>query len=456
MTKRWLALIFFGSLWQGSLSAAESVQSAAGFAFPSAQEGGGARAIALGSTYVGIAEGSASLLWNPAGLGNLNCPELALHHDSELVGAFQEIAVLGMPLGNGNGLGVSLNYEDLGSFQGRDASGAATGTYGDQLYGASLGWGMAVPGGLSLGVAIKANQEQLAGSSTSAFAGDLGLLWSPVSCVSLGAAYTNLGPAVDGEMLAQGLRLGVSSYIAKGSDFQWLLAMSGETLTQGADSLHFGLESTMHQFLALRAGYSFEFTNGNTSTDTTNMLGWTFGGGILLNDFCLDYAFVPMSDLGNTQRVSLTYKFSAGCISCPPVAPAPAEHSALPVEPKVEAVAPASKNLVILLSDKDFTRVVPHGEEEALSPDAIIQLHGALAQVSGVAGASIVVNGNTALMLHPYGTKNGQELREIGDRRSKLVSEYFQRKMPGAKLSSIVEDGTAEGTPVRIFQVALR
>ena len=462
MTKRWLSWIFLATLSQGGLRAAENLQNASGFAFPSIQQGAGARAIALGSTYVGIAEGSSTLLWNPAGLANLSCPELALHHNSELVGAFQEVAVLGLPLAYGNGLGLSLNYEDLGSFNGFDSNGASTGTYGDQIFGGSVGWGISVPGALSLGVALKANEQNLAGSGSAGFAGDLGILWNPSSCFSVGAAYNNLGPAVSGQQLAQGLRVGVSSYIDKGGDYQWLLAMSGEALTQGANSLHFGLESTLHQFVALRAGYAVEMANPDT-IDTSALTGWTFGGGILLHDFSIDYALVPLSDLGNMQRISLTYVFSSGCVACPQPAtsvveptPAPVSHTAAPVAPAPVAKAPEPAITELLFTDADFMRVVPKGEDESLSPEAQNRLHGALERVSGVAGASIMINGNTALMLHPYGSKNGPELREIGTRRAKLVSDYFEKKMPDARVSSIIDDGSDKGSPTPIFQVVLR
>jgi hypothetical protein len=316
MTKHWLAWILLGALSQGSLRAAETLLPASSLAFPSIQEAGAARAIGMGSTYVGVAEGSAALLWNPAGLSGLQNPEFAIHHESGLLGAIQEIAVVGLPLGGGNGLGFSLNYEDSGVFDGRNLSGASTGDYSSRAYGASLGWGMSLPDGLSAGLAVKANQENLDGSDMNAVAGDAGLLWALNPDISLGAAYTNFGPAVNGQQLAQGLRVGLSSYICKSDDLQWLLAVSGESLTNSDSSVHLGGEVTFYQLLALRAGYAFAVP-ASQSADTSNLLGWTFGGGVTIDAFTLDFAYVPLSDLGSTQRVSLTYVFGD---HCPPTA----------------------------------------------------------------------------------------------------------------------------------------
>jgi hypothetical protein len=309
MTKHWLAWIFLGALSQGSLPAAEALLPASAFAFPSIQQGGSARAIGMGSTYVGVAEGSASLLWNPAGLSGLQHPEMALHHTSGLVGAIQEIAVLGLPLGAGNGLGLSLNYEDNGVFDGRDGNGVSTGDYSSKAYGASLGWGIALPDGFSVGLTIKDEQAVLDGNDLNGPAGDAGLLWALTPDLSLGAAYTNFGPAVNGEQLAQGGRIGLSSYFGRGEDLQWLLAISGEALTNSEDSLHLGAEATLYKLLALRAGYAFNIP----ATDSSDLLGWTFGGGIIIQDFTIDYAFVPLSVVGNMQRVSLTYAFGDRC-----------------------------------------------------------------------------------------------------------------------------------------------
>ena len=311
MKTRWLALTLLSTLAQGSLHAAEELSAASSFAFPSVQEGAGARALSLGSTYVGIAEGSSSLFWNPAGLGALQALEVALHHTAGLVGATQEIAVFGLPLGHSNGLGVSLSYEDNGAFDAYDANGNAAGTFAAKAYGASIGWGVRCPSAVSFGLTLKGNRQDIAGTVANSVAGDIGLKWEPNPDLSLGAAYTNLGPAVDGQQLAQGLRVGGSAYAGKCTNMQLLFAVSGEALTHGDNSLHFGLEGTLHQFLALRAGYAFAVP----AVDTAGIPGWTLGAGVIADKLSLDYAVVPKGDLGNMQRISLTYGFGEPCKS---------------------------------------------------------------------------------------------------------------------------------------------
>jgi hypothetical protein len=311
MKKSMFAWMLLCALAPG-LRAAEEVTSAAALAFPSIQSGAGARAIALGSTYVGIDDGSDALLWNPAGLGAMTDPEIAEHHTAALVGSTQDIAVVGLPLGGQNGLGLSVNFENDGTFDGRDVNGNETGAYSANAYGGSVGWGAGVFGGLYLGVDVKVEHEDLGTTGLNDFAGDLGALWTVSPLLSVGAAYTNLGPSVDGWPLAQGLDAGLSSHFYTDGASDWLAAASAESLSQGQTGIHFGLEDMIYQLLSLRAGYGFATSNPPDS-DNSNLLGWSFGIGICWRGLSVDYAYVPLSYLGNMQRLSLTYDFGRVC-----------------------------------------------------------------------------------------------------------------------------------------------
>ncbi len=357
MTKRLLAWTLLGLMAHGTLQASEDLIAASAFAFPSVEQAASARAIALGSTYVGIAEGSAALMWNPAGLAGLTRPEISLHHNSAILDAIQEYAILGLPLGCGNALALSLNYEDNGVFEGRDANGAVTSDYSARAYGVGLGWGVALGGDISVGLGAKFNNRDLAGTSTGAFAGDLGILWSPSPLFTLGAAYTNIGLEVQSRQLAQAVRVGVSSMIDKGTDTQWLFALSGESLTNGEQSVHLGAELTLYKFLALRGGYGSNVPNPVAE----NLLGWTFGGGIILEDIAIDYAYVPLSDLGNMQRLSLTYAFGKTC-SAPPVATPVPTAQPTPVPTAEPTPVPVTKAQVTPVAITSETYVVKKGD----------------------------------------------------------------------------------------------
>ncbi|OGS27563.1 MAG: hypothetical protein A2297_00090 [Elusimicrobia bacterium RIFOXYB2_FULL_48_7] len=271
-------------------------------AMPLTQEGGTARAMSMGSAVVSVPQGSASLFWNPAGLGKMSdCVEAGLHHNSGLGDSIQETIVIGMPIGSLGGFAASFNYMNNGTFEGRDSTGNLTGSYTAGDIGANIGWGKQVFSGISIGAAIKYNQQTLADTSYSAAAADLGFLWEANSRLNLGLTYSNLGTKVADSALDSSIRLGASY----GEEDDLLLAVSGKLNSDGFDQLQAGVESFFLPIVT-RLGYAYNFTD--SKLDGLN--GFTVGLGVrITKNMMFDYAYLPYSELGVSQRVSLTYKF---------------------------------------------------------------------------------------------------------------------------------------------------
>ena len=84
------------SLLAGPAGAAATltIEDAAGRAMPATQQHGTARAMAMNSAWVGVAEGTPALQWNPAGLGHLTEAEIGLHHTTGLDKALGETVIL--------------------------------------------------------------------------------------------------------------------------------------------------------------------------------------------------------------------------------------------------------------------------------------------------------------------------------------------------------------------------
>jgi len=328
-------------LLSGVAWAAENTQSVSSLAMPLTQEGGTARAMSMGSAVVGVPQGSASLFWNPAGLGRLDdCMELGLHHNSGLGDSFQETAVIAMPMGMLGGFAASLNYMNNGTFEGRDNTGLQVDNYTAGDMGASLGWGREWFPGISAGVALKYNQQTLASQTYSAMAADLGLLWNPISRLNLGLTYSNLGTEVADSQLDSGWRVGASYGVGE----TLLLAASSELKYGGFKSLEVGIECFLHPILALRAGYVQNFTDSQLG----GLTGLTAGLGIkIVKNLMLDYAYLPYGELGNSHRLSLTYHFVC-----------PKKEEQVQPEKKAEPVLEPTVVIVeklIVLDDTHFT-----------------------------------------------------------------------------------------------------
>lgn len=299
------SLMIVACLLAGSVHAAENIQVGSNLAMPLWQSGGTARALAMGSTYVGIAEGSSTLLWNPAGLGALPTAEIGLHHNSGLGDSVQETAVLGMPLGDLGGFGASVTYVNDGVFQGRDASGNATSTYGAGDLGGSVGWGREWLPGLDLGLDVKANQQTLADQQYFAAAADLGATLVPVKRVKLGLVLSTLGGTVAGNSLTTGLMAGGSYDWWISRENQLLMAASTQLQLDGLNHVQLGLEDTINSTFAIRAGYQFALADQQLN----GLSGFSAGLGVKVQEFSLDYAYVPFGDLGASNRLSLIIGF---------------------------------------------------------------------------------------------------------------------------------------------------
>jgi outer membrane protein OmpA-like peptidoglycan-associated protein len=300
------AILLMVFLTAAQVLRAVSILPAAGLAMPLFQQDGAARAMAMGSSYVGIAQGTAALLWNPAGLGSLESAEFGLHHNSGLGDDIQEILVFGMKIGTLGGFAVSLDSSNNGLFESRDSLGNLTGTNTAESMGMSLGWGREFLPGISLGFAIKADQQTLAGVSYNALACDLGILWKISRSINFGLAYSNIGNNPDNITLASGLRAGLSYNTGITDANKLLLAVSTEIQAGGPASINIGAEDTISGVFAIRLGYVLNTTNQELS----GVSGVTGGLGIKMQGITVDYACVPFGDLGISNKLSLTYAFS--------------------------------------------------------------------------------------------------------------------------------------------------
>ena len=308
-------------LLAGSAGAAETDYSVGTKALPLQESGATARSMAMGSAVVAVHENSASLFWNPAGLSQMRCSEVGFHHNSGLGDITQEIAVIGVPLGqvpedgskggSMGGFAASVGYVSYGSFSGRDALGNPTGNYTSNNLSGSVGYGIDVFPGVSAGLAVKANQSTFGHQSYDSYTSDVGLLYTPLPALDLGLVYSNmnLGNKIGGNAIAAGWRLGAGWHV----DRHWLLAASSELQDGAMTRLQFGTEYLIgnttkdSSILALRAGYVLNYPDPQLAglTGLTLGLGYT-----ITHAITLDYAFVPAGDLGNSHRVSVTFRFN--------------------------------------------------------------------------------------------------------------------------------------------------
>lgn len=432
----------------GGASAAETSYGAGTRALPLQQSGGTARAMSMGSAVVAVDQCSASLLWNPAGLGNMRCKELAVHHNSGLGGTLQEIFVFGMPLGevkddgkggSMGGIAASIGYVNYGSFTGADAAGNETGNYTAGDYSMSVGWGKEIFRNVSGGFALKGNRSAYSGQGYNALSADLGVQWKATEKFDLGASYSNFGTKVGGDGLSSGLRLGAGYKVDK----HWLLAASSELQNKAMKRLQLGTEYLIGNIeekanvLALRGGYQLSYP----SRELGALAGLTWGLGYTITKaIAIDYAMLPTGDLGIGHRLSLTYKFGCPEKEAAPVAKAaPVAAAPVVVAAPIAASRPVKKAPVILkslvLEDAHFDF-----NEHALNPVGKAVLRDNVQLLKDNPKANVRVEGHTSLR----GTADYNQ--KLSERRAFAVRDFLVAE-GGIAQSRITTIGYGETRP---------
>ncbi|MDH3216329.1 MAG: PorV/PorQ family protein [Candidatus Krumholzibacteria bacterium] len=271
--------------------------------------GAGSRAISLGGAYVSLVDDASSIFWNPAALRNVQ--------DKQLMGMY-------MPLYNGFAdatytfLGAVYPTLSAGSwgigflrvstdFEGFDAASVPTGT--QEYSETQILFGYAFQreydfllGSLGTGLNFKIGNQTLAGLSSTSPGIDLGFTYHPqfAEAFTLGVNFQDVvGPSYKLNRESDDIPrtiltgLGYTRVLRNGSA---LRAMVQLNLPEQADaSLRAGAEYAFSRLVSLRLG-----------VDDAR---FTFGLGVNVKGFGLDYAFLNRETAGNSQPVTFTARY---------------------------------------------------------------------------------------------------------------------------------------------------
>lgn len=273
-------------------------------AFPLLRIPYGARAASLGEAYVALSDDGASLWWNPAGMVRLTHSEVFLSHHEWFAGIRDGVVGI-VDVRKNTAIGVSYmgswvsEIESWTEDNERDPQG-----YSEKSGIASLAGAYNI-NGVAAGATIKFFYTRLGGLTTSGWALDLGVQYSPLPEIYLGAVVQNIGPKlVYGiEKFPLPLTFRVGGHMEVSSIFNLVLDLSQGLY--GRLLFHTGGELwTPDRSAAVRVGYR----TGPQDRDLE--LGFfTFGICLRVADFSFDYAFIPYGKLGSTHRLWLSWRF---------------------------------------------------------------------------------------------------------------------------------------------------
>ncbi len=296
--------------------------------------GVGARALGMGSAFVSMEGGTASIYWNPAGMSWGGRRELLAMHSERFGGAVKyDFIGYSHPLESGYRrsvlgfglirLGVSdiveTGVDDPEKEPGPDNQPFAIGSFGTSQYQLSLGYAREARGGVRIGGSVKIIHKALDDARGTGFGFDLGTIvpLGSGSPLSLGVVVQDVPTTFVAfntgtkETTAPTLRTGLS--LNNGIDVP-----GGEILVAAATSVRFTNRGTqVDQFSAGPLSFNLHLgAEYQVGKQVALRGGWdegtpTAGAGIMLGRFAADYAWFgsPDEGLDNTHRMSIGFYF---------------------------------------------------------------------------------------------------------------------------------------------------
>jgi hypothetical protein len=301
----------------------------------------GARAVAMGGSFVALANDPLGVYYNPAGIAEMDKIYVSGGHTEWFADLNYDYASFILTGGRMNfglwGSFLSCNDIEITTIEEPDGTGQYL-NYTDGMLGFSVS--AFLSDRLSIGLTGKYIQQSLYHESASTFALDIGsILRTPLKGTRLGMCLVNYGgrmqlfgndliiqtdpwPEFEGNPDAEArlttesfplplaFKLGLAiDLIGKdeaffiNKDHCLTLAIDGIHPNDGEEKLNIGVEYGLLNTLFLRGGYKVNY-------DTQKL---TAGAGIKIGlakrEICVDYAYVDMDVLDSTHRISLAIGF---------------------------------------------------------------------------------------------------------------------------------------------------
>ena len=271
--------------------------------------GTSARAISMGSAYIGVANDVSAINYNPAGLAQIKESQIMGQHTEWISDIKHDFLAFVRPTLNGT-MGLSVVYLSQGSIEGRDENRQRTGSFNAYDVATTVSYSRSMNNGVSLGTNVKIIQQKIDTESATGVALDIGTQYATtIKNLKLGLSFQNIGPKMT--FIQEGYNLPLTATIGLGYTLKRAITFALDIKRRVYDNkteISFGTEVTPINLISLRAGY-LKAINPETITSISNFKGIGGGLGLRISKFATDYAFVPYGDLGNTHRLSFSVKF---------------------------------------------------------------------------------------------------------------------------------------------------
>lgn len=329
-----LVVAFTPSVGHGQLVPNLGGQRAGISAFQFLKVGVGARGVAMGESFVAVANDASALFWNPAGLVELKQNQVIASHTAYVVDISHEFFGVTYSLGDYDAVGLSfaaLHMEDMQITTETQPFG--TGRYfsfGDIAIGATYARKMTDQ--FSFGVTLRYAEETLDVLKMRGLMVDLGTLyWTGLGSTRFAVTISNFGSDVEPTgtvSLSNGttassfqafslptiFKLGFALEPYEDDDMRVTTSLQLNHPNDNAEHFRLGLEYSWRNTLFLRGGVKRTIGQPLFGEDETSLEDVTFGAGVAVDlagvsRVNADYAFARFNELGSVHRFSLSFTY---------------------------------------------------------------------------------------------------------------------------------------------------
>ena len=277
----------------------------------------GAKANALAGAYIASAQDASAIYWNPSAIASMPSSQIFFYHSQFVLNSDYNYAAYVHPFKTHKAAyGLAYASFSQGSLDARDSSGNSQGSFTAMDSLASFSYARKVNSELSLGMGLNILQSSIGSFSANGWAFDLASTYKYSTRTRIAAGLFHAGPKMqyitESFSLPTTLGFGVSHQFLTqfnlGADMRYRMYDRNLSLSLGADiNLGEVMSFQMGYLSSLAQGSPVK--SGSSGLDALSGLGMGFGLK-LFSHANLDYAFVPMGDLGATHHLSLTWKFA--------------------------------------------------------------------------------------------------------------------------------------------------
>ncbi len=303
-------------------------------AFQFLKIGVGARGVAMGESFVAVANDASALFWNPAGLVDATENQVIASHTAYVVDIAHEFLGLSYKFGDESAMGVSFSSLHMKDMEiTTETQPFGTGRYfsfGDIAIG--LTYSLKMTEQFSFGVTLRYAEETLDVLKMRSVMVDLGTMyWTGLGSTRFAVTISNFGSDVEPKgsitqssgstlstfqafSLPTIFKLGIAMEAFETEDSRMTTSLQLNHPNDNSEHFRFGVEYAYKNTLFLRGGIKRTIGQRLFGHDETSPEDFTLGAGFGIDVGGIsrvnaDYAFARFSELGSIHRISLAFTY---------------------------------------------------------------------------------------------------------------------------------------------------